>query len=60
MLDSLRSIGDTPPKFQATKHVKYIQKVLQEVDQAVYKVSGEKNFKEIISEMVPDLKLAQK
>lgn len=60
VLDSLRSIGAAPPKFQATKHVKYIQKVLQEVDQAVYKVSGEKNFKEIVSEIIPDLKLAQK
>ena len=60
VLDSLRSMGDTPPKFQSTKYMKHIHKMLHDIDQAVTKASGEKNFKEILSEISPDLKLAQK
>ena len=51
ILGTLRSIGEAPPRFKMTRYEKYFKEKLSEIDQCITKISSEKNFKEIVSDL---------
>src|SRR3989338_564488 len=59
VIGALRAKGDDSPKFNMTKHVKYFRKLESEIDEAIKKASGHKNFAQVLSELPAGLKIVK-
>jgi len=51
VLEGLRSVGGKPPSMRVSRYEQYFKKALSDIDSAIEKASGRKNFKEIVSEI---------